>query len=116
MGPWRRERADSEVKRIHEAGVTVTGRVQAALGPDMGINKLSCVSKVKILGDVKARLVTDLHRPGRDGQLKIHEHVVLPRGLDPVHSVVRLVEAWEDSFRSTQCDGRRPWGKIILAP
>ena len=90
------ERADSKVERIYEAGVTVAGRAQAALGPDMVINKLSCVSKVKIPGDVKARLVTDLHRSGGNGRLKIHECVVLPRVLDLVYSVVRLLEAWED--------------------
>ena len=65
------EHADSEVKRIHEAGFTVTGRAQAALDPDVMINKLGCVLKVKIPGDVKARLVTDVHRSGANGRLKI---------------------------------------------
>ena len=78
------EHADSEVKRIHEAGFTVTGRACIRTCADSEV------------GDVKARLVSDLRRSGGNGRLKIRERVALPRVLDRVYSVVRLLEAWED--------------------
>ena len=58
------------------------------------INKLGCVLKVKIPEDVKARLVTDVHRSGGDGRLKIRERMVLPRVPDLVYPVIRLLENW----------------------
>ena len=81
------------MKRIHEAGFTVTGRAQAALGPPV---VLSCILKVKIPGDVKARLMTDLRRPGGNGRFKSRERVVLPRVLDLVYPVIKLLKDWGD--------------------
>ena len=92
--------ADAEVKRILEKGFTREfdswEDLVAELGPDVVVNKLGCVLKVKISGDVKARLVTDLRRSGGNGRLKIQERVVLPGVLDLVFSILRLLEYWGD--------------------
>ena len=66
------------------------------LGQDIVVNKLGCVLKTKASGEVKVRLVTDLRRSGGNGRLKIRERVVLPRVLDLVFSILRLLEVWED--------------------
>lgn len=52
--------------------------------------------QTKTSGDVKARLVTDLRRSGGRGRLKIRVRVVLPRVIDLVFSVIRLLEVWGD--------------------
>ena len=64
----------------------------------MVIKKLSCVSKVEIPGDVKARLAIDSRRACGNCRLKIRKRVVLPRVFDLVYSVVRLLEVWEDCW------------------
>ena len=92
--------ADAEVERILQKGFTQELKswedLVAELGPDVVVDKLGCVLKVKISGNIKARLVTDLRRPGGNGRLKIRERVVLPRVLDLVYSILRLVEYWGD--------------------
>ena len=95
--------ADAEVERILQKGFTQELKswedLVAELGPDVVVDKLGCVLKVKISGNIKARLVTDLRRPGGNGRLKIRERVVLPRVLDLVYSILRLVEYWGDITR-----------------
>ena len=60
------------------------------------VDKPGCVLKAKASGEVKVRLVTDLRRSGGNGRVKIRERVVLPRVLDLVFSILRLLEVWED--------------------
>ena len=90
--------AETEVQRIHEAGFVEEFETLEELkekhGQDVVVNKLGCVLKVKISGEVKARLVTDLRRSGGNGRLKIRERVVLPRVIDLVASILRLLERW----------------------
>ena len=62
----------------------------------MTINKVGRVLKVRIPGDVRARLVTDVHRSGGNGRLKIRERVLLPRVLDLVYPVISFLESWGD--------------------
>ena len=92
--------ADAEVERSLQKGFTQELKswedLVAELRPDMVVDKLGCVLKGKISGNIKARLVTDLRRPGGNGRLKIRERVVLPRVLDLVYSILRLVEYWGD--------------------
>ena len=64
---------DAEVERILQKGFTQEFKSREylveKLGPDVVVSKLGCVLKVKISGDIKARLVTDLRRPGGNDAL-----------------------------------------------
>ena len=92
--------ADTEVERFLQKGFTQDFKscedLVAELGPDVAVNKLGCVLKVKISGDIKERLVTDLRRPGGNNRLKTRERVVPPGVLDLVDSTLRLGEYWGD--------------------
>ena len=92
--------ADTEVERSLQKGFTQDFKscedLVAELGPDVVVNKLGCTLKVKISGDIKERVVTDLRRPGGNNRLKTRERVVPPRVLDLGDSTFRLGEYWGD--------------------
>ena len=92
------EHAKAEVKRVVDAGFVQAfdnwEEATAALGDDVVVNRLGCVVKTKANGEIKARLVTDLRRSGGNGRCKVRERIVLPRVLDLVHSVLRMLRHW----------------------
>ena len=92
------EHAKAEVKRVVDSGFAQVfddwEEATATLGDDVVVNRLGCVVKTKANGEIKARLVTDLRRSGGNGRCKVRERIVLPRVLDLVHSVLRMLRHW----------------------